>query len=783
MKSAGPTSFGAQLKALREAAGYTQEELATIAGVSVYAVSALERGERRRPQIDTVNALAAALDLSGATRDRFLRIAHTPLDRSPLDDTPTASMPLAPTSLLGRDDDVETLRRWLSEPAVRLVTLTGPGGVGKTRLALEVARIIAAEGRVRVCFVPLAAARDETVVASAIAEALGLSNVPTPDLPRRAQMACAARATLLVLDNLEQVLVAVPLIADLLSTAASLRLLTTSRASLRVRGEREYAVGPLPLDVDCGRGAPADQARSPAMQLFVERVRDVKPDFTVTDGNRATVAAICQRLDGLPLALELAAPWIKVLSPEDLLRRLAHDVLDSTTSRRDLPARQQTMNATVAWSYQLLDAEERCAFRRFGALPGPFPIEAADAVLAGRDGGATDMDEAIRATAGLIDKSLVVRTETAAVPSRALFNMLETVRAYAGHELSGAGERDEAMEGLVRYCSTEAARAAEGLVGLSQVEWLDRVRENLESYRAALAWLIERGSGVEAAHIAWSLHWFSVIRGNATEALRWYQQILNLRSLPPAAESRMLLAAAAMSYIKGELDHARVGLTRALSVARATGDDDAMMHVEFVFGHIEHATGHFAAARERFTRSIEGFRRAGQAWGIGHLLTALAWVALATGEVEEGERLLDEAVHVLRQAGPWFLSLGVYVRALLAVRRGEADIAIALVHDTLVAIRDIQDRFAFVYATAPLVCAAVLKGDHAWAARILGARDVVTETTGATVVDRLGRDLLDAAHGEARARLTAQEWAAAYAAGRSMSIDGLLADIDRVLSR
>jgi len=782
MKSAGPTSFGAQLKALREAAGYTQAELATIAGVSVYAVSALERGERRRPQVDTVSALAAALDLSGATRAGFLRLAHTSLEPSSLDDTPTASLPLAPTSLLGREDDVQTLCRWLREPAVRLVTLTGPGGVGKTRLALEVARTIAVEGRVRVCFVPLAAARDETVVASAIAEALGLSNVAILDLARRAQIACAARATLLVLDNLEQVLVAVPLLADLLSTAASLRLLTTSRASLRIRGEREYGVGPLPLDIDCGTEAP-DGALSPAMQLFVERVRDVKPDFTVTDGNRATVAAICERLDGLPLALELAAPWIKVLSPEDLLRRLAHDVLDSTTSRRDLPARQQTINATVAWSYQLLDAEERCAFRRFGALPGPFSIEAAAAVLAGRDDGATDIDEAIRTTAGLMDKSLVVRIESSVVSSRALFNMLETVRAYAGHELNGVGERDEAMEGLVRYCSTEAARAAEGLVGLSQVEWLDRVRENLESYRAVLTWLIEGGRSAEAAHIAWSLHWFSVIRGNATEALRWYQQILNLRSLPPAAESRMLLAAAAMSYIKGELDPARVGLTRALSVARIAGDDDAMMHVEFVFGHIEHATGHFAAARERFTRSIEGFRRSDQAWGIGHLLTALAWVALASGEVEEAERLLDEGVHVLRHAGPWFLSLGVYVRALLAVQRGEADIAIALVRDTLIAIRDIQDRFAFVYATAPLVCAAVLKGDHAWAARILGARDVVTETTGATVVDRLARDLLDAAQGEALARLTAQEWAVAYAAGRSISIDGLLADIDRVLSR
>ena len=252
MKPGAPGSFGAQLKALREAAGFTQEELATIAGLSVHAVSALERGERRRPHVETVRALSAALDLTGATRDALLASARAPAHDTAVDELSGVSLPLPLTVLLGRDADVQTLRHWLADPAARLITLTGPGGVGKTRLALELARAIAAEGATRVVFVPLAAIRNPAFVASAIAEALGLSDVTALDLPRRARVACGDHPTLLVLDNFEQVLDAAPLVADLLTSVASLRVLVTSRAPLRVRGEREYAVGPLALEVDVG---------------------------------------------------------------------------------------------------------------------------------------------------------------------------------------------------------------------------------------------------------------------------------------------------------------------------------------------------------------------------------------------------------------------------------------------------------------------------------------------------------------------------------------------------
>jgi ATP/maltotriose-dependent transcriptional regulator MalT len=274
--------------------------------------------------------------------------------------------------------------------------------------------------------------------------------------------------------------------------------------------------------------------------------------------------------------------------------------------------------------------------------------------------------------------------------------------------------------------------------------------------------------------------WF--IRGHAAEGLRWYERTLNLPSLPLAAESRALLGAAVMRYTQGEHARAHAEGTRALTLAYAADDPEMVAQAQHLLGYVEYALGNMNAARDRFTHSAEGFRTLAITWGTGYSLSGLAAVALATDDASETGRLLDEAASVLRHAGPWFLSLGRYMRAVLAVRRGNADQAIALVRESLTPIRELHDRFAFIYTLVPLAAAVALKGDHAWAARILGARDAVIESTGITIIDAPVHDLREQAEREACARLGADRWAQAYGAGRRSTIDALLKDVDNALA-
>jgi len=782
MAASVPEPFGPRLKALRELAGYTQEELATIAGLSVHAISALERGERRRPHADTVRALSAALDLTGEARDALMRSARAPADIMAHEAPNGPALPLPSTALVGREADIQILRQWLADPSLRLITLTGPGGVGKTRLALEVAHTIRADGASDVRFVALAAIRAPAFVASAVGDALGLPNVTALDLPQRARVACADHRILLVLDNFEQVIDTAPLLAELLASVAILQLLVTSRASLRVRGEREYAVGPLGLVADSDRVSPVDLVHMPAVRLFVERVRDVRSDFCLTPANGPTVRTICQRLDALPLALELAAPWMKSLTADELLRRLERDVLLSTVGPRDLPERQQTMNATIAWSYQLLDSHEQLMFRRLGVLPGRFSIKAAAAVLAGRDDPARAGGSALGTIAGLIDRSLLLPADSDESTTRPLFLMLETVRAYANRQLDATGEQEDAQEGLARYCVEEAALAATGLVGLAQAEWLARVQDDLENYRRALALLIERGRGAEASSVASALMFFWMIRGHVPEGLRWYERILSLPQLPPAAEVRSLIGAASMLYWLADHSRARSGALRGLALAHETADLAMVAQAEHLLGHVEYALGDIGAANDRFRHGIGHFRALAIPWGTGLALTGLAQTALATGDAAEAERLLDEAATVLQGAGPWFPGLSIYIRAMLAVRRSDPDDVIASVREMLTRLGTLQDK-TFFYSLVPLAAAAVLKGEHAWAARIFGARDAISKSTGISVVDPSMSDQQQAAEREARAHLGPDRWAIAYAAGRNVSVDTLLKEIDEVLQK
>ena len=766
-------SFGAHLKSLREAAGFTQEELATIAGLSVHAISALERGQRRRPHAETVRALATALDLSPDGRDDLLRTARANPAASGIEAWAAPALPRLPTPLVGRRRDLEAVNRWIADSAMRVMTLVGVGGVGKTRLALEVAHQVANGGAMRVVFVDLSALRDAAFVSSAIAEAFGVSEATEADLARRVGAACADRQTLLVLDNCEHVLDAVPLLARLVDGVACLRVLATSRASLRVRGEREYVLEPLAIEPDA---RVSDGGHAPALQLLIDRIHDFDPEFRLAETSTPVVTAICRRLDALPLALELAAPWLKVLSADDLLRRLEQDVLSPTIGRRDLPARQQTMNATVAWSYQLLSADDQRAFRRLGVLTGPFPIEAAAAVQTQDGTTPTPREEAQSTLAGLIERSLLQCVE-GSCSTRPLYRMLETVRAFAAAALAASGERDRAMDGLAGFCLTAARTAGGHLAGHAQAVWLDHVRDDLESFRQALTWLIERNRFSEACEITWRLLHFWLIRGHSVEGLLWFDQIARAETLPGDVRAKALAGAGVMLYAQGQLDLARHACELCASVSEGAHTLPVAV-AENIIGHVELAGGNASAARERFMCAGARFEDLGAAWGTGNSRAGLAWCAVADGDLDAADRYVVEASKVLAHAGPWSSLIVLYVRSVLAVRRHRPAEAIALSGDSLSRIHALHDKFALVYALVPLAAAAELSGDDAWAARIVGLRDATTERTGSTAVDYAVRDLDERVERAARTRLGPRRWAREYESGRRCSLESLLKEVN-----
>ena len=779
--ASAPRSFGARLKELRESAGFTQEELATIAGLSVNAISALERGERRRPHPETVRALSAALELPPEKRDALIASTREPAPAFATDEIAAAALPLAPTPMLGREPELERLRQWIADPAARLITLVGPGGVGKTRLAIAIAQEIALEGTSRVVFVALAPLRERALVASAIAESFAVADIASDALPDRLRVVCHNVPTWLVLDNFEHLMVAAPLVAMMLAAVASLRILVTSRAPLHLRGEREFALNPLGCGTDADEATPAELDQAPAVCLFLARIRDVVPDFRLTAANAAVVRAICIRLDGLPLALELASRWMKVLPVDEILRRLKDPERLSAAAPLDAPERQRTMTATVEWSVQLLAPDEQHALSRFGALPGRFSIDAAAAVLQGKSDANRD-DDAVRLVAGLLDKSLILRAETSAVPTRPAYYMLETVRAYALNVLNAAGEYDDAVSGLERYCRIEASRAAEGLVGPSQVEWLDRAREDLESYRVTLAWLIQQGEVAKAVEIAWALLIFLFIRGHATEGRRWFETFLD-HPLSPSAETRSLIGAGTMQYVHGDLPRSQDTLRRAIARSRDHDLPGLHAHAALLLGHVEYSMGNFEMARTLFALSARQFRGRAEPWVVGNALGGLAWVALANGDRAEAEQRIHETIAVLKALGPWFCAHCNFLSALLAVQAGDANQALSAVRDSLALLRETQDRFGVMYAFAPLAGVASLLGEDGWVARIVGASDALTERSGVRNVDPLGQKLWTRARLDAQTRLGPERWARAYEAGRRSSIDLLLKEINRAFER
>ena len=480
------------------------------------------------------------------------------------------NLPAQPTTLLGREAEVAAARALLQQDGVRMVTLTGPGGTGKTRLGLQVGAELVDVFADGVWFVPLAAIADPALVVPAIAQSLGLSEVASQPLLNIVQDYLKDKQALLLLDNFEHLTSAASTISALLAACPTLKVLITSREPLRITGEREIPVPPLSLPSSRQvRGlSPAAFLEYPAIRLFVERAQTVKPDFALTEAIAADVAAICLRLDGLPLAIELAAARVRVLPPGQLLARLDRRLKILTGGNRDLPARQQTLRAAIEWSHELLDPDEQSLFAHLAVFAGGCTLEAAEAVCGAHGGHEIDVLDGLDS---LSQKSLLRPEEGSEGWTR--FTMLETIREYALERLDASGEADSLRQAHARFFLDLAEAAEPQLTGPDQVLWLDRLGTEHDNLRAALGWLersSEREPWLRLSGALWRFWW---VRGHMTEGRGWLARALaETDGLPPAVRAKSLSGAGILAESQGDYVQAKALHEESLALARQSGD-------------------------------------------------------------------------------------------------------------------------------------------------------------------------------------------------------------------
>jgi predicted ATPase/class 3 adenylate cyclase len=589
--------------------------------------------------------------------ERVFQLVHPdlPADFAPLVNAhrPPHNLPAAMTPLLGRDDDVARIRDLLGRDESRLVTLTGPGGVGKTRLALQVALDLLDRFSDGVFLVPLASISDPALVISAMAQALGLQESGGRSVEDTVSGYLHGKHLLLVLDNFEQILPAAPLVADLLVACPTIRALVTSRAALHLRGERGVAVSPLAYP-DAG-WSPTVEAMSqyPAVALFDQRAIDVREDFALDAEAATAVAEICRRVDGLPLGIELAAAQVRLFTPQALLSRLERRLPLLTGGARDLPERQRTLRDTIAWSYDLLGEAERWLFRRLSVFVGGFTLESSEALC---DPDRTLEISALDGLASLIAQSLVRRHDGPRGESR--FTMLETIREHGLERLAAGGEEADVRQSHAVYCLGLAERAAPELYGQAQVSWLARLETEHNNMREALRWLAERGDTVTGLRLSTALWRFWQIRGHHTEGRSWVEQMLGPVgggecTDPPA----LTLRAAALHGLGALLTHqgnyaaARSVLEESLDICHRVGDEGGMAWSLNGLGWVAIAEGDFTTARSLHGSSLAIARRLGDRRSCASSLNGLGWSAIMQGDHDQARILLDESLVIGRDLG------------------------------------------------------------------------------------------------------------------------------------
>ena len=681
--------------------------------------------------------------------------------------------PLPPTNLpdqtdliLGRAEDVRAVANLLREGA-RLVTLTGPGGTGKTRLARTVARDLVADFADGVYFVDLSAIRDPLLVAPTIARALGLEEPGGAPAVDALAGYLVSRRLLLVLDNFEQVVDAAPLVARLLDDAPALRSLVTSRAPLRVSAERVVPVAPLELP-PAGRPTDVDALlRYPSVALFAERAREAKRGFTLTERNAGAVADICRRLDGLPLAIELAAARVRILTPEALLARLDDRLRVLTHGDRDLPERQRTMHAAVAWSYDLLGASEQRVFERFAVFEGGCSLAHAEAVCGGPD---IDVLDAVTA---LVESSLVATVDDPSGEPR--FRMLQVTRELALDRLEASGDADRVRAAHADAYATFAAVVAPEIVGPTGAAAYAALDAEVANLRAALARRADRDAD-GLLRLASSLANFWVTRGQAQEGRRWIDAGLERSSgVSPAERARALRNAGNLARIAFDLPAARSRLEEALQLSEQLGDARGVAVSRLNLGKLAIFELDPVAAKAHLEACLGGARALGDDVVVASALAALSDVSMTLGDRPGARRAAAEALEAAERLGR-SETVGVALDLLgaCALEEGDLEAAFAHFHAALRAFAENSNPGPVCEMVDRLAAVAAKRGDAALAGRLLGAASARREDLD-WKSDARTRAFRDGLVDEIRASLGDDAYRRADEAGRALALDEAVA--------
>ncbi|HLJ66188.1 MAG TPA: tetratricopeptide repeat protein [Chloroflexota bacterium] len=712
LREASPPAFGQLLRSHRLAAGLTQEMLAERAGMTTKAVAALERGRRTRPRASTLTLLADALALGDDTRAAFIAAAYSEAP-APRVGSSSSRMYVPSTTLVGREAEVAAILHLLQSH--RVVTLLGPGGIGKTRLAL--AAIASLEDRdpsARVATVDLSSLRDAQHVAPAIAGALGIQEAGGQGIQAALVSLLREQQLLLLLDNFEQVLGAAEVVGYLLASCPRLRFLITSRIPLRLAEEQRFLVPALATPDGSSRTA-EELAPSSAVRLFVDRARFVVPGFDPDEEGLRTVAAICRGLDGLPLAIELAAARVRLLPLPTLLSRVQRQLDILTQGPRDLPARQQTMRATIEWSYQLLSPDQQQLLAQLAVFAGGATLDAVESIcrLDGRTGVLEELD-------ALVDGCLLIPTGGGTEPR---FSLLQTIHEFAREQLSVQGYEHEVCRRHAEFFLRLAEEGARELMGPNQIAWLARLRREQGNLRAALTWALRQDDASFGLRFGAALSRFWFRSGMLAEGRDWLDSLLtrfgtiHSSDLEPAC-AEALYGAASIAFLQADFDRGMALGREALEMMRRIEDDLGVAGVLNALGTTARNRGHLDEADGYYQESLTLYRQIGDTVGMSVVLNNMGTAALAAGELERAAELQEESLALRRRAGDlWGVANLLNNMGDVACALGNLDRAQLLCDESLSLRRELGDQYGCAAALTTMGDIARARGDDVHAAR------------------------------------------------------------------